>query len=179
MVKMREVDPLSPAAAYSTATALQYAGRYDEAVSESERAVALDPANPNVHVVYGRALAAVGRFDDAKREFTRAVGSTMGADYLRAEIASADAGTGRRNEALAVAEALTRQFEAAPDRAEPELLGYLYARLGDNDHAFVYLTRALEKSPDRMLYLKVDPRVESLRNDRRFALLLAKLGLQP
>jgi tetratricopeptide (TPR) repeat protein len=178
MIKMRTIDPLSPAAAYSTSTALQYAGRYNEALAESERAVTLDPGNSNAHVVCGRALAAAGRFDEAKQEFARAVGNTLGPDYLRAEIASADAGAGRKDDALAVAVALEKEFDAAPDRAQPELLGYLYARLGDNDRALANLTRAVERFPYRMLFLKVDPRVESLRSDRRFAELLTKLGLQ-
>jgi tetratricopeptide (TPR) repeat protein len=179
MVKMRAVDPLSPAAAYSTATALQYSGRYNEALLEAQRALQLDPTNPVAHMVYGRVLAAVGRFDEAKREFGLSSGLTSGPDNVREEIASADADVGRRAEALAVAQAFEREFAESPNREQPELLGYLYARLGDADKAFVWLTRAFETQPDRMLWLKVDPRVQSLRGDPRFAALLARLDLQP
>jgi hypothetical protein len=59
------------------------------------------------------------------------------------------------------------------------LLGYLYARLNDADKAFAWLNRALDTQPDRMLWLKVDPRLESLRSDPRFAALLARLDLKP
>jgi eukaryotic-like serine/threonine-protein kinase len=179
MVRVRELDPLSPTAAFSTATALQYAGRYDEALVESERALTLDPTNPIAHVVHGRLLDALGRFDDAKKAFASAVGSGQGTDYLRSAMASADAGAGRHREALAVAQTLEQQFKAAPEHEQPELLAYLYARLGDQEKAFAWLTRAMDETPDRMLWLKVDPRTEGLRRDPRFATLLARLGLQP
>jgi TolB-like protein/tetratricopeptide (TPR) repeat protein len=179
MIRVRELDPLSPAVAFSTATALQYAGQYDEALVESARALRLDPANPIARVVHGRILDALGRFDEAKQAFAGAVGSGQGADYVRAAMACADAGAGRRREALAVAQALEEQFKATPEREQPELLAYLYARLDDNDKAFAWLTRAMETAPDRMLWLKVDPRTEGLRRDPRFAAFLARLGLQP
>jgi tetratricopeptide (TPR) repeat protein len=179
MVKVRELDPLSPAAAFSTATALQYVRRYDEALAESERALRLDSVNPIVHVVHGRVLAALGRFDEAKQAFASAVGTGLGSDYLRAEIASADAGAGRRREALVVAQSLEEKFRQSPDRDQPELLAFIYARLGENDKAFDCLTRAMDVTPDRVLWLKVDPRVDALRSDARFPLLLARLGLQP
>jgi tetratricopeptide (TPR) repeat protein len=178
MVKMREIDPLSASAAFSTATALQYAGQYSEALAESDRALQLDSANPIAHVVRGRVLAALERFDEAKEEFAAAIGSNHGSDFLHAEMASADAGAGRRDDALKLAATLEAKFAAMPDRAEPELLVYLYAQLRDADKAFAWIGRALDTTPDRMLWLKVDPRVETLRRDPRFALLLTKMGLR-
>jgi tetratricopeptide (TPR) repeat protein len=179
MIRLRELDPLSPVAGIATAVALQYAGRYDQALTEVERAIQLDSSNPMGHVVHGRALAASGRFDEAKQAFARAQGSNAGPDYLREEIAAADAGAGRRAEALATAHDLEQLFAAAPGREQPELLAYLYARLDDNDKAFAWLDRALDVAPDRMLWLKVDPRLQSLHSDPRFSVLLAKLGLRP
>jgi tetratricopeptide (TPR) repeat protein len=179
MIKLRELDPLSPAAARATAFALQYARRYDEALAESERAIQLDSTNPIAHVVRGRVLAELKRFDEAKQEFATAVGTSMGNDYLRAEMASADAAAGRRAEALAVAESLEQAFKATPERAHPELLAMIYARLGDHDKALAYLTRTMDTAPDRVLYINADPRLDGLRGDPRFAQLLVRLGLKP
>ncbi len=179
MVKVRALDPLSPAAAFSTATALQYARRYDEALKESERAVRLDSGSPVVQVVHGRILATLGRYDEAKQAFAAAVGQLLGNDYLRAEVASADAGAGRRTQAQAVADSLEEKFQREPDRAQPELLVFVYARLGENDKAFAWLSRAMDETPDRVLWLKVDPRMDPLRGDARFPTVLARLGLKP
>ncbi len=179
MIKVRELDPLSPAASFSTATALQYAHRFDEALTESERALNLDSTNPQAHVVHGRILAALKRYDEAKQEFGHVVGSSMGSAYLRAEMASADAGAGRRAEALAVAKSLEQQFAKVPDRAHPELLAFIYTRLGDNDSAMANLSRTMDFAPERTLWINVDPRLDSLRSDPRFAQLLARLGLKP
>jgi tetratricopeptide (TPR) repeat protein/TolB-like protein len=178
-IKLRELDPLSPTAAFATATSLQYARRYDEALAEIERALRLDSSSPIAHVIHGRILAAVGRFDEAKEAFKHASATNQGGDFLRSSMACADAGAGRTAEALTVAHDLERKFAAMPEHAQPEVLGYLYATLGDHDNAFVWLTRAFDVVPDRVLWIKVDPRLDPLRADPRFALLLARLGLQP
>jgi tetratricopeptide (TPR) repeat protein len=173
------LDPLSPVTRFATSVALQYAGHFDEALVEIEQALQLDSSSPVGHVVHGRALAAMGRFDEAKRAFARAQGSNAGPDYLREEMAAADAGAGRRSDALVAARDLERQFAAAPQREQPELLAYLYARLDDKDKACAWLDRALTVAPDRLLWMKVDPRLQSLHGDPRFSVLLAKLGPQP
>src|SRR5262249_32217770 len=100
MIRVRQLDPLSPRTGRATAIALQYAGRLDEALAESQRAMQLDSQSPVAHVVHGRALSALGRFEEARQAFARAQGSNAGPDYLRAEIAAADAGAGRRAEAF-------------------------------------------------------------------------------
>ena len=157
MIKVREIDPLSPAAAYSTATALMYAGRSQEALAESQRALKLDKDNPVANAVQGRVLALLGRFDDAKAAFAHTSGNAMDRISCAVRWRAPTLVQERRAEALAVAHAFGG-YAAQPGRAQPELLGYLYARLGDADKAIASLNRALDEQPDRMLWLKVDPR---------------------
>jgi tetratricopeptide (TPR) repeat protein len=178
--KVRRLDPLSPFVAYSLASLLTYDERYPEALEEVQRAKLLDPADTAMHVVRGRVLSAAGRYDDAIDSFRNGLGSVAGVRYALAEIASAEAGAGRRNEAIRIARQL--EDDTAHPREEhvhPELLGYLYAQLGDHDRAFAWLERAFDERSPRVLWLKVDPRTKSLRKDPRFAALLARLELQP
>jgi len=58
-------------------------------------------------------------------------------------------------------------------------LAYVHAALGRNDRAFELLDRAIAERSPGILWLKVDPRVESLRGDRRFNTLIDRLGLEP
>jgi tetratricopeptide (TPR) repeat protein len=70
---------------------------------------------------------------------------------------------------------------AGPDeRGIPyEGIGYAYAALGRPDEAFVWLNRAADRYFARLLYLKVDPRMDPIRGDSRYAALLRRVGLQP
>ena len=105
----------------------------------------------------GRILAARGQFVEAGRAFAKAEaldGTVFGA-YLRAEIAAADAGAGHAAQA--------RRFLASAEGSQDtpaELIGFVYARLGDLDKAFEWIGRGIDERSNRLLWLKVDPRVD-------------------
>jgi hypothetical protein len=53
----------------------------------------------------------------------------------------------------------------------------IYAGLGDKDRAFEWLENAYKERSDSLVYLKVDPKVDSLRSDPRFTDLVRRFGL--
>jgi len=59
-----------------------------------------------------------------------------------------------------------------PVRACLDLCG-----LGQRDQAFESLDKAFRERSDQMIYLKVDPRLDSLRSDARFASLVLRVGI--
>ena len=65
------------------------------------------------------------------------------------------------------------------------ILGHLYAYLGEKENALAALKLAYETrsnspmSVSGLLYVKVDPRLDLLRGDPRFAELIQQLGLIP
>ena len=96
--------------------------------------------------------------------------------YALAEIGAAEAGAGRREEALRIARQLEDDSAREPDeRLQPEMLGYLYAQLGDHDRAFAWLERACESHDPRMVFLNIDPVWNNLRGDARFRRLLKRM----
>ncbi|MBV8855410.1 MAG: protein kinase [Acidobacteria bacterium] len=54
----------------------------------------------------------------------------------------------------------------------------VYAPMGDRDRAFEYLEKAYQRREVFIIYLKVDPRYDSLRNDPRYDALVKRLNLQ-
>jgi hypothetical protein len=78
-----------------------------------------------------------------------------------------------RRDALRIVEDLRRM------RADKGLfayeLGVIHAALGDEDRAFEWLARAARERSGWIAYLRVDPRIESLRTDSRFDNLYSAL----
>jgi predicted Zn-dependent protease len=83
--------------------------------------------------------------------------------------------SGRTDEARTV---LQRLRQAAEQRyVSPYLIACLHASLGMRPQAFAFLDRAVRERSEFVAYLRMDPRVDTLRTDRRFARLLRQLRL--
>jgi hypothetical protein len=61
----------------------------------------------------------------------------------------------------------------------PYWIATIYAGLGEKDRAFEWLEKASEERSGGMVWLKVDPRLDSLRFDSRFVGLLRRVGIEP
>ena len=55
----------------------------------------------------------------------------------------------------------------------------VYAGLGENDQAFAWLNKGYAERTHWLVWLKLDPRWDSLRSDPRFQDLLRRMGLPP
>jgi hypothetical protein len=56
-------------------------------------------------------------------------------------------------------------------------LALIYIGLGQNDQAFKLLEQAFSEHSDMLIYLKIDPRLDSIRSDSRFADLVRRVGI--
>ena len=83
--------------------------------------------------------------------------------------------SGRRADALKIAQELTR----LSSHAYISFYGpaTIYAVLGDKDEAFRLLEKAYEQKFSELLYLAVDPILDGIRSDPRYAHLLRRIGL--
>lgn len=82
---------------------------------------------------------------------------------------------GCRREALTALDELRRL--AGPQGPSPFLVALVYTGLEDNDHAFVWLGKAIETRAWEMPMVKASPVFDRLRSDPRFPALLARVGL--
>jgi hypothetical protein len=82
---------------------------------------------------------------------------------------------GQNDKAIAI---LNRQQQLSTQRYVPpvEVAG-AFSALGDPDHAFQWLKRAVEDRASALVYLKVDRAYDSIRGDPRFAQLLQQTHL--
>ena len=56
-------------------------------------------------------------------------------------------------------------------------LASIYVGLGDFDQAFLYLKQAVESRDESIVRLKINPRLDPIRNDPRFQTMLKQIGL--
>jgi tetratricopeptide (TPR) repeat protein len=82
---------------------------------------------------------------------------------------------GRREEALATVRRMENLYTAGS--SDPLMVAEVFTALGDRDAAFEWLDRAYDDRRYWLLFLKSDPAFDTLRDDSRFAELVARLGL--
>jgi DNA-binding winged helix-turn-helix (wHTH) protein/tetratricopeptide (TPR) repeat protein len=162
------LDPRNASALHDHGWLLIVRGHFDEGIAEIRRAQELEPANPraNMHVAW--AYVYTRRYADAIREAQRALELSPGLEEANACLATADAM--RANRAFPPAASDSPDFYANAVR---------HVRLGDNDAAMLWLTRAKEIRNTSIPLACVDPKLEPLHRDARFVKLLASLGLRP
>jgi hypothetical protein len=61
----------------------------------------------------------------------------------------------------------------------PCLTALIYLGLGDQDQAFAWLDKASQDRSSLLIWLKVEPLFDPLRDDPRFQDLLRRVGLMP
>jgi tetratricopeptide (TPR) repeat protein len=154
---------------------LYWARRYDEAVSELNAALELDPKYETAWYFIGRARVQQGRFDDARAAFARAKELSPKDANLTSAIGYLEALAGRRQQA----ENVLLEIERLALRGLPfsSQVAGIRAALGDKQAALGWLERAHSNREGALVWLKIDPRFDSLRNEPRFAETLQRMGL--
>lgn len=170
-----KIDPVAAGTRLGCGWVLYNARRYEEAARENRAAVTLDPNSPRTHDALGWTLVKLGRWREAKEEFRAAAKLSADAQTLDAYTAYLEAASGKRKEALATLQALDGHTE--PHSVLPYVKAEIYAALGDHNSAFASLDRACKERSFEIVYLRVDPDLDPLRSDPRFAELLRRMNL--
>lgn len=190
-----ELDPGSAQAHEIYARFLMGRGRHAEAIAEIETAIDLEPASRFNHRNYGRALFYARRFKEAEEQFKRVV--AMDRNFLTTYgwLAWSLAMQGKEDEAfewfrkfLALRKFDEKKVETFEKAFADEgwrgvvrewiketdsVLGdfdcaLFHAQLGNKNEAFEHLEKVLKRRAIWATYL-VDPRLDPLRDDPRFA----------
>ena len=153
--------------------------RYDEALSELERAFALAPADVDTHFIAGSVLLELGRFDDALTQYTRARDGDSQYAAAHRGIGDALTGLGRLDEAT---EHYARAVELdADDHVSLNCLAANLARRGRYGDALYLFNQALTLAPDYAeAYLNLGNTYLALgRTDEAVAAYQHALELEP
>ena len=171
----QEIDPLSLIINAAVGWALYHRRKYDEAIDQLRRTVELDQNYPVTHWILGLVLRKMSRNDLAIIEGESAVKLSGGSPLMRAALAHTLAAAGRTNEARQILDDLTAL--ARERYVAPYFLAGIHVGLGQNDRAMECLERSYEEHSHWLIYLHLDPSMDSLRQDPRFQDLLQRVGL--
>lgn len=147
----------------------------EAAIEQADRTAYLDETDHWPPFFRGLACVQCGRTDAAVGAMRESCALSRGNAVMRAGLGYVYAAAGDRRAARAV----LREFDEAADRQqrfayEAAVIG---AALGDVDAAFARLHAAVEARSGWIAYLRVDPRLDPLRADPRFAVLAARAGI--
>ena len=147
---------------------------YDVAVACGKKALELHPYLYLGRLFYAEALEHTGKYAQALDEYRLAVIMSPDLPWLQAVEGACLAKHGRRKDALAILADLIQIRKT--QYVDAYFMAVLLDALGDPDQAFQELERAYHERSFGLFALAVDPRLDNLRQDPRFATLLRRLS---
>jgi tetratricopeptide (TPR) repeat protein len=169
------IDPLSPQL-YASFGAMFYLARdYSSAIGEVQKALELDGTHiPSLYLL-GRIYEELGYIEQAIGLFKKIL-SLNETPMLTAVLGHAYALAGDERQARHVLAKLEKPSRGSYASAYSKAL--IHVALGDTRVAFEYLEQAYEDRCEMITMLKVDPALDPVRSDLRFAELLRRVGLE-
>ena len=163
------LDPLNSGSYAVRARVLYDMRRYREVVRLAEELKRKSPGLFNHRLSLGNSLMMLGRVDEARRQYADAPSD----DPIRL---AAEAVLAARTRDRATALQTMRRLQQLYGDAASYQYAQIHAQLGDVDQAFAALERGWQIKDGGMLSVRVDPWLDPLRKDRRFAALLREMN---
>ncbi len=198
-----ELNPNYPTAHQWYGEMLTCLGRFDEALAEHRRSLEIDPLSLPLNWTYGRALYFARRYDEALIQLKKAV--DLDTNFARTHRTLAEYYRLKKDFGASVEErakffdlsgnpeaaALVRQVFAKEgwpaflrlSASNQTLNDNLWVRakaydeLGERNAAFAELEKAYANRSTSLLWLKIEPGFDTLRDDPRYKDLLKRMGL--
>ena len=168
-----EFDPLSLLMNMTPALNFYLAREHDKALEQLQKVIEMETNFVAARSVMGNVLVQKGRYEEAIQEFSKVLELIKGVARpevsVKALMAHAYARCGNEDEALKLLKEI--------DTASPYLIAGVHAAFGDCDAAFESLNRAYDQGDVQLVSLKVDPSLDGVREDQRFAELVNRVGL--
>jgi TolB-like protein/DNA-binding winged helix-turn-helix (wHTH) protein len=164
-----DLDPLNADSWAVLAEIESYLGPLAQSAADSKKALELDPDHWGSRVDLSRTYLLQGRPQDGLAEIEHVHNATHRA-WLYALTYYA---LGRKRESDAALSELITKYHAS----NAFEIATIYAFRNQTDEAFEWLDRAYAQRDPSMMSTKVEPLLNSLHNDPRFAALLKKLNL--
>lgn len=173
---VRELDPYS-ALTHSMCSQIAFSARdLEAAASYAQEALLAEPEYWVAHFQLGQAYEQMGRHEAALKALADASRLSNGNSKPVSVAAYTQARVGRHNDGLAALADL--QQRARQQYVPPYALAVVYAGLNEDAKVFEWMNNALSCRDVHLIYLPVDPKWDSFRNDERFHDILRRCDFQ-
>ena len=172
-----ELDPLSLVISADLGRAYYYARQYERVLGQEDRTLEMDSNFWLSYINLGRTYTQKGMHAEAVVALRKACELSVGNTEALSFLAFTYAAAGERGEARKILRGLNEQSKRA--RVPPYHIAVVHAGLGEKGRAFEWLERAYERHAVDLFTLKVEPMLDGLRPDPRFAGLVGRVGLPP
>jgi DNA-binding winged helix-turn-helix (wHTH) protein/TolB-like protein/Flp pilus assembly protein TadD len=170
-----KLDPLSPFVGTIKGQIIFFARRYPEAIEQVDKTLEVEPNFWIGQLVLGKIDERLGLYEQALKACRKAAEFSGGATEATSLAGYVYAVSGQRQQAENTLQALRRTSERR--YVPPYNFALLYQGLGNSDEALQWLEKAYEQRDVHMVFLPVDPKWDTLRNNPHFMDLTRRLNL--
>ncbi|NIM52940.1 MAG: tetratricopeptide repeat protein [Gemmatimonadales bacterium] len=171
-----ELDPLAQIASTWLGQVLAFLGRFPDAIDQLRSALELDPTSWHANDMLGMGYRLNSNHTAAIEALQTAIALAGRHPWSLANLAQTYAASGSEAQAEAIYDELVARSRG--EYVPPATLAFVGAALGRKDEAFEWLERAYEERDALLVWLKILPPYDPLRDDPRFDVLLEKMGLK-
>jgi tetratricopeptide (TPR) repeat protein len=169
IMEAQSLNPRSSSLRGYAGAALHYAKRFPEAARMYEGTLQLDSQYTAAWIGLCKAYTALGRFTQAidACEQVRKTGAAE-PTFVESQLVQVYADAGRQAEARRHLARLERLYKEAPKGDTAFWLALAYVSLNDKAASFRWLDEAIAQRSSRLLYARVDSRLDPIRSDPRY-----------
>jgi serine/threonine-protein kinase len=168
-----ELDPYNAFYQWQVGFHLLMARQYDQAIAQFRKVLEAEPDNGDANIFLIVALHQKGMHEEALA--LRKSRATLSGDQAFADALDRGYAQGGYRAALRLA-AATLVARSRQGYVNPYAIAELYALAGEKDHALKWLATAYQERAGQILFIKVYPVWDPLRDDPRFQAVLRKVN---
>lgn len=170
-----ELEPLDMNMSGSLGSAYFFAGRKDEALEQARKTHEVEPTHPIARWILSQAYLEKGMYEESRAHNEQWLQADPVSQFALRDAGIAYAKLGQRDKAE---EMIGRLRDIAKTQYIPTTrIASIYGALGDMDKAFVELEKGFEARDWELYRSGIEPYMNDLRGDPRFAELIKRLNL--
>jgi len=169
----QQLDPMSRAINVDLNLPLFLSRRFDESATLARKQIEMFPDFFLPHMLLGNDLFFKGDHAEGIKEMEKAK-ELEPTPHLKGQLASLYARANRKDDARKLLEELQQQ--AQERYVAPYWIAMIYVGLDENDNAFKWFEKAYEERSWFLIFIKMDPWMDSVRSDPRYISLIRRIG---
>lgn len=174
--RARELDPLSPIIPTAKGRLLHFQRKYDEAIEHHRKALAIEPEFVEAHFNLGMIYEQKSMFREAITEFQKVIRIAGRAPFWLAGLGHAYGIAGMKTKAREILRQL-QSLRSKRNSVSSFDIAWVHVGLSEGDAALEWMEKAFEERCAPLVYQKIEPGLDFLRDDPHFQDLVRRIGL--